>query len=169
MHVGRRSGTHTVLGQEPGDLVLKSRVDQCASLRCSSPCGRVARMARQPRHRLRYREGIVAVIAAVTGAIVTACGSDILIPPQLSGGSEWDCAFPPEADADKIDFARVTLVVTVRPDGTPQDVQVVRDPGHGFGREARRCAMRHHYEPGIDSQGKPVLATTTPFALRFTR
>ncbi len=95
--------------------------------------------------------------------------TDLSSPPKLSGGTDWDCPFPPEADADQVDFQRVTIVVTVRSDGTPKDVRVVGDPGHGFGRAARQCAMRRHYEPAIDRQGNPVLATMPPFSVRFTR
>ena len=94
---------------------------------------------------------------------------DLASPPKLSGGTDWDCPFPAEADADQVDFQRVTIVVTVRPDGTPQNVRVIGDPGHGFGRAAKQCAMRRHYEPALDRQGKPALGTMPPFSVKFTR
>jgi protein TonB len=89
----------------------------------------------------------------------------------LSGNNDWgsSCPFPAEADVDQIDRAVVTLIVTVRVDGTPQSVQVVRDPGHGFGRAARLCALSHRFSPGLDKSGAPTVATTPPFNVRFTR
>jgi protein TonB len=96
--------------------------------------------------------------------------SDMSQPPSLIGGTNWeDCPFPPEADADQIDLAKVTVVVTVKSNGSAQDVRVVTDPGHGFGREARRCAMRKRFEPAKDREGRPMLGTMPPFTVRFER
>jgi protein TonB len=84
--------------------------------------------------------------------------------------TQWDdCGFPPEADVEQIDFKRVTLLVTVGTDGRARSVTVVNDPGYGFGRLARQCAMRKRYVPGLDSAGRPVTMTTAPFIVRFTR
>ena len=51
------------------------------------------------------------------------------------------CTFPKEADDDQVDEAKVILRVTVEPAGSVSAAQVVRDPGHGFGRAARTCAL----------------------------
>jgi periplasmic protein TonB len=85
------------------------------------------------------------------------------------GSSNWNCPFPPEADADQIDQALVNIVVTVRPDGTPVSVNVVSDPGHGFGRAARMCALSRRYTPALDRSGTPIAAATPPIRVRFTR
>jgi TonB family protein len=77
----------------------------------------------------------------------------------LRGGQAWNCAFPPEADVDKIDVAVVSLRVIVQPDGTTRDVEIVRDPGHGFGRAARACALAMRYTPARDLDGAPILGT----------
>ena len=45
----------------------------------------------------------------------------------------------------------------------------VEDPGHGFGRAARMCALAHRYQPGLDKNGAAAVATTPPFNVRFTR
>lgn len=74
---------------------------------------------------------------------------------HVEGGAEWNCPFPQEADTVQVDEAYVTLQVDVRPDGTPSSVRVVDDPGNGFGREARRCAMGKRYEPALDHDGSP--------------
>jgi protein TonB len=96
-------------------------------------------------------------------------GPDLARGPSLLGGTDWDCPFPAEADTEQIDFQRVQIVVTVRADGTPQDVKVVGDPGHGFGRAARQCALRRRYNPASDRQGNPVLSTMPPINVTFKR
>jgi protein TonB len=83
--------------------------------------------------------------------------------------SNWNCGFPPEADFDQVDFATVTLAVTVGTDGRAKSVSVMSDPGHGFGRLAKSCAMRMTYQVGYDKDGKAIVKTTRPFPVRFTR
>ena len=92
-----------------------------------------------------------------------------LTRPAGPGKTEWDCPFPPESDEAQINLERVHVVVTVRPDGTPQSVRVLADPGHGFGRAARECAMRQRFEPALDRDGKPVASTSPPFWIKFSR
>jgi periplasmic protein TonB len=57
----------------------------------------------------------------------------------------------------------------VRPDGTPLSVNVVNDPGHGFGRAARMCALTRRFTPALDRTGQPIAGATPPFVVRFTR
>ncbi|MDF2698106.1 MAG: Ferric siderophore transport system, periplasmic binding protein TonB [Labilithrix sp.] len=90
--------------------------------------------------------------------------------PGLLGSVDWnDCPFPGEADAEQIDQAFVLIQVKVKPDGSPENVSVVQDPGHGFGREARKCAMRKKYSQGLDPDGNAIGGTTKPFRVRFER
>lgn len=86
----------------------------------------------------------------------------------LAGSTEWRCPFPPEADSDQIDEAAAVISVTVGSDGKPQKVTIVQDPGHGFGREARACALRESYVPALDREGRPVAASKS-FRVRFER
>jgi protein TonB len=113
-----------------------------------------------------------AAVGGVPGGTGTkpgpAPGPDLSRPAGLLGGSEWHCPFPPEADADQIDFQRVQVVLTVRPDGTPQDVRVATDPGHGFGRAARQCALQQKYDPPRNREGLPVAGTMT-VGIKFER
>lgn len=90
-------------------------------------------------------------------------------PPSLVGSTSWSCPFPPEADAEGIDQAVAVIVVTVRPDGSPQSVKVVSDPGSGFGRAARMCALGRRFNPGFDRSGEPTTASTAPIRVRFSR
>jgi len=96
-------------------------------------------------------------------------GPDRSKAASLVGSASWNCPFPPEAEAEDMNLAYVTLSVTVRPDGTPLSVKVVNDPGHGFGRAARLCALQRRYTPALDREGKPITATTPPIRVKFTR
>jgi periplasmic protein TonB len=95
---------------------------------------------------------------------------DLSKPAGIIGGASWsNCPFPDEADTDQIDFAQVTLIVTVRPDGSPQSVQVTSDPGHGFGRAARMCALARKYNAGLDRDGNATTMSTPPIRVTFSR
>ncbi|HMJ13651.1 MAG TPA: energy transducer TonB [Polyangiaceae bacterium] len=91
----------------------------------------------------------------VVGGQGTSPAGDLSRAPQLAGGARWDCPFPEEADAEGIDRAAVTLRVDVGSDGRVAGVTVMRDPGTGFAREARRCALRKRWSPALDRAGNP--------------
>ncbi len=93
---------------------------------------------------------------ARAGGVEGGTGTDLSRAPQLAGAAKWDCPFPPEADDAGLDEARVGLRVSVSADGTVTGAQVTDDPGHGFGREARRCALRKRWQPAQDRAGRPV-------------
>ena len=106
-----------------------------------------------------------------TGPVAPAAappGPDLSKPGGLQGGSTWNCPFAPEADSDQIDQAAVTVQVTVRPDGSALSAKVVADPGHGFGRAARACALARRYSPALDRTGAAILSST-PVNVRFNR
>jgi protein TonB len=86
------------------------------------------------------------------------------------GSTDWsNCPFPVESDTAQIDDARVMIQVDVRTDGSPAAVKVLTDPGNGFGREARRCAMNKRYPSALDHDGNPIAGTTKPFWVHFSR
>jgi protein TonB len=95
-------------------------------------------------------------------------GPDRSRRPVLGGGPEWKCPFPPEADVDPINHAVVTIRVDVAASGTVVRVSVTKDPGHGFGREARACALAARWSPALDRGGDAVAGTTT-VNVRFDR
>ncbi|MDB4946468.1 MAG: Ferric siderophore transport system, periplasmic binding protein TonB [Labilithrix sp.] len=74
------------------------------------------------------------------------------------------CPFPAEADADQIDEAVVGIDVKVSPDGRAESVAITTDPGHGFGREAKKCAMREKYDAALNVDGVPMPGT---YRVRF--
>jgi len=86
---------------------------------------------------------------------------------RVIGAYTDDCAFP--AEAGDIDHAVVSIVVDVRKDGSAASVEIMRDPGHGFGGAARSCAFRQRFEPARDRAGHAVGGLTSPFNVRFTR
>lgn len=90
-------------------------------------------------------------------------------PATLVGSKSWNCPFPPEADAAGKDSATVQLVVTVGSSGNAQSVKLIADPGNGFGRAARSCALARKYKAGLDRDGNPTTATTPPITVRFSR
>jgi periplasmic protein TonB len=104
-----------------------------------------------------------------SSAPVVQQGPDRSKPPGIAGGSWSSCDFPSEADQDQVDYAVAVIVVTVRPDGSAQSVKVMNDPGHGFGRAARMCALSKKYTPAMDRDGTPAVGTTPPIHVTFTR
>ncbi|HEX4515696.1 MAG TPA: hypothetical protein VH054_19245 [Polyangiaceae bacterium] len=110
---------------------------------------------------------------------VAATGVAAAPPPQilavdlsrtatLAGSGEWRCPFPPEADSDSVDEASAIIEVIVGASGHAQTANILQDPGHGFGREARSCAMRESYVPALDKAGNPV-ASSKKFRVKFER
>jgi protein TonB len=80
----------------------------------------------------------------------------------------WNCPFPSEADAEGVNSAKVQVVVTVAPDGRARTATVVKDPGFGFGKAARTCAMRMAYSSALNAAGQPIEQTFN-INVRFTR
>ena len=103
-----------------------------------------------------------------TAPVQAAPGPDLSRAIGLAGSSSWNCPFPAEADADQIDQAVVGVQVTVRPDGSASSVSVVSDPGHGFGRAAKGCALSRRYQPALDRAGTPILSSSL-INVRFRR
>jgi hypothetical protein len=87
--------------------------------------------------------------------------------PQLASGSSWDgCPFPEEAGDEGVDQATVPLVIEIGADGKVLGVEVKQDPGYGFAREARACAFKKRWLPGIDRNGQPTRGKL-PVNVRF--
>jgi protein TonB len=78
------------------------------------------------------------------------------------------CPFPAEADAEQVDEAVVGIDVKVSVDGRAESVAITSDPGHGFGREARKCALREKYEPALNVDGA-AMPGTYRVRFRFSR
>jgi protein TonB len=59
--------------------------------------------------------------------------------------------------------------VTVGADGRADRVDVLSDPGFGFGTAARLCALRTPFAPALNSTGQPVAAASPPIRVHFFR
>jgi len=91
-------------------------------------------------------------------------------PASLVPGDDWNsCPFPAEADAEQQNQAVVRLVIVVAPDGRASSVNILSDPGYGFGQAARQCALRKRFVAGRDASGNPVSKATAPLRVRFQR
>lgn len=101
--------------------------------------------------------------------VVVAAGPDKSRGAGLSGASEWKCPWPAEAEAEQIDEAFVKVQVAVGANGKASNVSVLSDPGHGFAREAQRCAMRESFAPALDHEGNPIVGTTKVLKIHFER
>ena len=95
-------------------------------------------------------------------------GPDLSAPIQVNVSALTNCGFPPEADVEQINFMKVPITLVVGPDGRAQSVTILEDVGHGFGRRAKRCAMRAKHRPAADRSGKPITSTIR-VNVRFTR
>jgi periplasmic protein TonB len=93
---------------------------------------------------------------------------DLSRPASPPRQGQWnDCPYPSEAQLDGIEYGVVQLAVTVGTDGRPKSVAILKDPGSGFGAQARQCALRKSFEVALDKAGQPVVGTTAPFNIRF--
>lgn len=95
-------------------------------------------------------------------------GPDLTQRPRPIG-ADWSCSHLFPSDPDAGDYATVTIVVTVGLDGSPKNVAVLRDPGHGFAAAARACALSQRYSAGLDRDGHAAVLTTPPITVRFKR
>ena len=67
-----------------------------------------------------------------------------------------DPSFPPEARKAKIETATVLLEVRISEKGLVDEIQVLRDPGAGFGREAVKAVKKWKFKPATDKEGIPL-------------
>jgi protein TonB len=82
---------------------------------------------------------------------------------------QWQCPWPAEADSAEIDQQTVIIRVAVNSDGSASRVDVLSDPGFGFGAAARTCALHTRFDPAKDEAGKRIAAISPPIRVRFTR
>jgi protein TonB len=108
--------------------------------------------------------GIVAPGGTGDGAIARSRARGVALDQAA-----WSCPWPAEADARQVDQETVVLRVAVRADGRADRVDVVDDPGFGFGRAARQCALGTRFEPARDPAGDPIAALSPPIRVHFFR
>jgi biopolymer transport protein ExbD len=84
----------------------------------------------------------------------TASAKPLQSIPQLASGDTFPCEVSNHIDDLKNKSA--FIAIHVGPDGNPQTVDVLEDPGSGLGETARQCAMSQKYRPAVDTSGKPI-------------
>jgi protein TonB len=90
-------------------------------------------------------------------------------PPQLHSRN-WPCGWPSEAEDLDIDETYVTVRADISINGEVTDVEVMSDPGHGFGKRAALCARtRVSFDPALDAAGNKVAGKTPPLRIKFVR
>jgi periplasmic protein TonB len=89
--------------------------------------------------------------------------------PARPRDADWDCRWPRAADALDIDRESATVRVMLDARGRVQSVQIVHDPGHGFGAAAAECARRARFTAARDPQGRRIASRTPPIRVQFTR
>jgi protein TonB len=83
--------------------------------------------------------------------------------------SAWNCPWPAEADARQVDQETVVIRVAVGIDGHADRVEVLQDPGFGFGPAARQCALATRFGAARDPVGDPIAALSPPIRVHFFR
>ena len=81
----------------------------------------------------------------------------------------WNCPWPAEADARQVDQETVVIRVAVGSDGRAARVDILQDPGFGFGPAARQCALTTRFSAARDPAGDPIAALSPPIRVHFFR
>jgi protein TonB len=81
----------------------------------------------------------------------------------------WNCPWPAEADAQQVNEQTVVLRASIRADGRADSVEILADPGLGFGAAARLCALTTRFEPAHNRAGLPIAAQSPPIRVHFFR
>jgi hypothetical protein len=95
-------------------------------------------------------------------------GPDRSSPARLGGSVTWKCPWPKEADPE-MHHVQVRAQADVRADGSASAIAILDDPGYGFGREARLCALRHTFVPAHGRDGTPTAGPSLPFFVHFDK
>ena len=71
--------------------------------------------------------------------------------------------FPADARKAQISSASVLVEITVSENGDadPQNIRVIKDPGHGFAQEAVAVVKKWKFNPATLKDGKPIKTRTT--------
>src|SRR5450631_3533555 len=109
---------------------------------------------------------------AVTGPVApngTGDGARSRARPVSLDQAAWNCPWPSEADARQVDQETVVIRVAVAVDGRADRVEVLQDPGSGFGTAARQCALATRFGAARNPAGDPIAALSPPIRVHFFR
>jgi protein TonB len=115
--------------------------------------------------------GTGAVVSGRPGGAGRGAGAsapDRSSPVRLAQNG-WQCPWPRTAESSDVEEQVAVVRVYVRSDGAVEAVQLVVDPGQGFGDAAIRCARAARFTPARDRQGRPAASLSPLVRVRFTR
>jgi hypothetical protein len=94
---------------------------------------------------------------------------DLSLPARLGGAVAWRCQWPERFNNGLNDGRKIVahVAVEVDVDGNAVHARVTDDPGYGFGRTARDCALHGRYIPGRGADGQMARAWTKSFQVIF--
>src|SRR4029077_2721697 len=95
-------------------------------------------------------------------------GPDRSSPARLGGNVTWECPWAQGADP-AMHHLQVRAQADVRADGSATAITILDDPGYGFGREARLCALKHTYVPAHARDGAAIEGPSLPFFVHFDK
>lgn len=106
-----------------------------------------------------------------TGQAGTGAGTGLSrAQPAALRSRSPDCGWPEEAEDSDLEEAFVTMRIALDAAGAVTGVELLSDPGYGFGRRMQWCARaRMKFEPARDAAGNPVAGSTPPLRVRFVR
>jgi biopolymer transport protein ExbD len=78
--------------------------------------------------------------------------------PTLEAGSSWKCSI--QGGVKDLEKLSAFVAIYVGPDGVPQTVDILEDPGQGLGESAKRCALAQKFKPALDASGKPTVGVS---------
>jgi outer membrane biosynthesis protein TonB len=108
-------------------------------------------------------------IGGSKNGVVGGTGTSAAQPVTLSL-KDWRCPWPEDAEYEDFDQQTVSIRVVVDVDGRVEKADVLKDPGFGFGRAVRDCALRQRaFVPAKDSSGRSIKAISPPINVRFVR
>lgn len=109
----------------------------------------------------------LATLACTKSSRAPATSAESHLSEARPLGASWaSCGFPPEAQTSA---GIVSLRVLVSPNGAPSTVEIISAPEPAFAEHGRRCALSKTYRPAMTADGKPVVAYTPTFSVRFQR
>lgn len=81
----------------------------------------------------------------------------------------WSCPWPSQAQGLDLDEQTVLLRAVVGATGKASTVEILEEPGYGFGDAALNCAKQAKFEPARDSDGTAYEASSPKIRVRFRR
>jgi len=170
----------------------EARRPRAAQRPAAAQAAKVVTVARDPNQPLDFTgfDMVTGESSAYAGGLTAANGksqtavSKLIAPPQaaprvVKGPSQakaagparedWACAWPEAAQESDLRDVRVSVMVQVDRDGSPESVKIVASPSPVFAEAARQCAIAEEYRAALDDDGHHIAGSTPLFVVHFVR